>query len=76
MCIPMCMHACARTCTPSCTWQCMALQRTPSPRSYRKGGLPSDLKHMDTNMYGIQRLLRIRGRKHVSATEVRLQGRT
>ncbi|XP_028374301.1 villin-like protein isoform X2 [Phyllostomus discolor] len=39
---------------------------------YRKGGLPSDLKHVDTNMYGIQRLLRIRGQKHVSATEVEL----
>ncbi|XP_036287697.1 villin-like protein [Pipistrellus kuhlii] len=37
---------------------------------YRKGGLASALKHVETNMYNIQRLLRIRGRKHVSATEV------
>ncbi|XP_045056136.2 villin-like protein [Desmodus rotundus] len=39
---------------------------------YRRGGLPSDLKHVETNMYNIQRLLCIRGRKHVSATEVEL----
>uniref|UniRef100_U3BHR1 Villin-like protein n=1 Tax=Callithrix jacchus TaxID=9483 RepID=U3BHR1_CALJA len=39
---------------------------------YRKGGLPSDLKHVETNMFNIQRLLHIRGRKHVSATEVEL----
>ncbi|KAM6176834.1 villin-like protein [Erethizon dorsatum] len=37
---------------------------------YRKGGPGSDLKHVETNMYNIQRLLHIRGRKHVSATEV------
>lgn len=39
--------------------------------SYRKGGLASALKHVETNVYNIQRLLRIRGGKHVSATEVR-----
>nr|KAF6421521.1 villin like [Molossus molossus] len=39
---------------------------------YRKGGLASALKHVETNMYNIRRLLRIRGRKHVSATEVEL----
>lgn len=39
--------------------------------SYRKGGLASALKHVETNMYNIQRLLLIKGRKHVSATEVR-----
>lgn len=39
--------------------------------SYRKGGLASALKHVETDMYNIQRLLHIRGRKHVSATEVR-----
>lgn len=42
--------------------------------SYRKGGLASALKHVETNMYNIRRLLRIKGRKHVSATEVRTQG--
>ncbi|KAG8521547.1 Villin-like protein, partial [Galemys pyrenaicus] len=39
---------------------------------YRKGGLDSALKHVETNVFNIQRLLRIRGRKHVSATEVPL----
>ncbi|XP_025127753.2 villin-like protein isoform X4 [Bubalus bubalis] len=39
---------------------------------YRKGGLASALKHVETNVYNIQRLLRIRGGKHVSATEVEL----
>ncbi|XP_060036593.1 villin-like protein isoform X2 [Erinaceus europaeus] len=39
---------------------------------YRKGGLASAGKHMETNIYNIQRLLHIRGRKHVSATEVEL----
>ncbi|XP_013369161.1 PREDICTED: villin-like protein isoform X2 [Chinchilla lanigera] len=39
---------------------------------YRKGGPESDLKHVETNMYNIQRLLHIIGRKHVSATEVEL----
>lgn len=42
--------------------------------SYRKGGLASDLKHVETNFFNIQRLLHIKGRKHVSATEVRLPG--
>ena len=40
--------------------------------SYRKGGLASARKHVETNVYNIQRLLRIRGGKHVSATEVRV----
>ncbi|XP_062971177.1 villin-like protein [Cynocephalus volans] len=39
---------------------------------YRKGGLASGLKHVETDMYNIQRLLHIKGRKHVSATEVKL----
>ncbi|XP_055270616.1 villin-like protein isoform X3 [Moschus berezovskii] len=39
---------------------------------YRKGGLASALKHVETNVYNIQRLLRIRGGKHLSATEVEL----
>lgn len=42
--------------------------------SYRKGGQASALKHVETNMYNVQRLLHIRGRKHVSATEVRAPG--
>ncbi|XP_023619951.1 LOW QUALITY PROTEIN: villin-like protein [Myotis lucifugus] len=40
--------------------------------NYRKGGLASALKHVETNMCNIRRLLRIKGRKHVSATEVQL----
>ncbi|CAD7673278.1 unnamed protein product [Nyctereutes procyonoides] len=44
----------------------------PRVRLYRKGGLASALKHVETNMYNIQRLLHIQGRKHVSATEVEL----
>lgn len=39
--------------------------------SYRKGGRASALKLVETNMYNVQRLLHIRGRKHVTATEVR-----
>ncbi|KAM9601549.1 villin-like protein isoform 1-T2 [Trichechus inunguis] len=37
---------------------------------YRKGGLGSGLKLVETNIYSIRRLLHIKGRKHVSATEV------
>ncbi|XP_059124850.1 villin-like protein [Peromyscus eremicus] len=40
--------------------------------TYRKGGQTSALKHVETNVYNVQRLLHIRGRKHVSATEVAL----
>ncbi|XP_063458326.1 villin-like protein isoform X6 [Pan paniscus] len=43
-----------------------------SSSTYRKGGLASDLKHVETNLFNIQRLLHIKGRKHVSATEVEL----
>ncbi|XP_059795167.1 villin-like protein isoform X5 [Balaenoptera ricei] len=39
---------------------------------YRKGGLASALKHVETNVYNIQRLLHIRAGKHVSASEVEL----
>ncbi|GAB1294795.1 Villin-like protein [Apodemus speciosus] len=39
---------------------------------YRKGGRASALKLAETSMYNVQRLLHIRGRKHVSATEVAL----
>lgn len=38
---------------------------------YRKGGRASALKLVETNAYNVQRLLHIRGRKHVTATEVR-----
>lgn len=39
--------------------------------SYKKGGVASGFKHVETNMYNIKRLLHVKGKKHVSATEVR-----
>ncbi|KAL1781652.1 villin isoform X1 [Sigmodon hispidus] len=39
---------------------------------YRKGGQASALKHVETSLYNVQRLLHIRGRRHVSAIEVAL----
>ncbi|XP_020820118.2 LOW QUALITY PROTEIN: villin-like protein [Phascolarctos cinereus] len=39
---------------------------------YKKGSLASGLKHVETNMYHIQRLLHIKGKKPVTATEVDL----
>ncbi|XP_040289675.1 villin-like protein [Bufo bufo] len=39
---------------------------------YKKGGVASGFKHVETNMYNIRRLLHVKGRKHVSATEVDL----
>ncbi|XP_068092060.1 villin-1-like [Hyperolius riggenbachi] len=37
---------------------------------YKKGGVASGFKHVETNMYNIRRLLHVKGRKHVTATEV------
>nr|XP_015810628.2 villin-1 isoform X1 [Nothobranchius furzeri]XP_015810629.2 villin-1 isoform X1 [Nothobranchius furzeri] len=37
---------------------------------YKKGGVASGFNHVDTNVYNILRLLRVKGKKHVSATEV------
>uniref|UniRef100_A0A673CEP1 Villin-like n=1 Tax=Sphaeramia orbicularis TaxID=375764 RepID=A0A673CEP1_9TELE len=37
---------------------------------YKKGGVASGFKHVDTNAYNVLRLLHVRGRKHVTATEV------
>ncbi|KAM8966405.1 villin-like protein isoform 2-T2 [Pelodytes ibericus] len=39
---------------------------------YKKGGIASGFKHVETNMYNIRRLLHVKGRKHVTATEVDL----
>ncbi|KAM4687933.1 villin-1-like [Discoglossus pictus] len=39
---------------------------------YKKGGVGSGFKHVETNMYNIRRLLHVKGRKHVTATEVDL----
>ncbi|XP_055364192.1 villin-1, partial [Betta splendens] len=38
--------------------------------SYKKGGVASGFHHVDTNVYNILRLLHVKGRKHVTATEV------
>lgn len=38
--------------------------------SYKKGGVASGFHHVDTNAYNILRLLHVKGRKHVTATEV------
>lgn len=40
--------------------------------SYKKGGVASGFKHVETNIYNIKRLLHVKGKKHVSATEVRM----
>ncbi|XP_074841267.1 villin-like protein [Carettochelys insculpta] len=39
---------------------------------YKKGGVASGFRHVETNMYNIRRLLHVKGKKHVSATEVEL----
>lgn len=39
---------------------------------YKKGGVASGFKHVETNMYNIRRLLHVKGRKNVTATEVEL----
>uniref|UniRef100_A0A3B4CPK2 HP domain-containing protein n=1 Tax=Pygocentrus nattereri TaxID=42514 RepID=A0A3B4CPK2_PYGNA len=37
---------------------------------YKKGGVASGFKHIETNVYNILRLLHVKGRKNVTATEV------
>ncbi|XP_019363628.1 PREDICTED: villin-like protein [Gavialis gangeticus] len=39
---------------------------------YKRGGVASGFKHVETNVYNIKRLLQVKGKKHVSATEVDL----
>nr|XP_033787634.1 villin-like protein [Geotrypetes seraphini]XP_033787635.1 villin-like protein [Geotrypetes seraphini] len=39
---------------------------------YKKGGVASGFKHVETNMYNIRRLLHVKGKKNVTATEVDL----
>ncbi|XP_069067156.1 villin-like protein [Pleurodeles waltl] len=39
---------------------------------YKKGGVASGFKHVETNTYNIRRLLHVKGRKHVTASEVEL----
>ncbi|XP_048414224.1 advillin isoform X2 [Stegostoma tigrinum] len=37
---------------------------------YKKGGVASGFKHVETNMYNIKRLLHVKGKKNITATEV------
>lgn len=43
--------------------------RSPPPR-YKKGGVASGMKHVETNTYNVQRLLHVKGKKNVVAAEV------
>ncbi|CAB1350040.1 unnamed protein product, partial [Coregonus sp. 'balchen'] len=38
--------------------------------SYKKGGVESGFRHVESNVYNILRLLHVKGSKHVTATEV------
>uniref|UniRef100_A0A8C6S177 Advillin n=1 Tax=Nannospalax galili TaxID=1026970 RepID=A0A8C6S177_NANGA len=37
---------------------------------YKKGGIASGMKHMETNTYDVKRLLHVKGKRNISATEV------
>lgn len=38
--------------------------------SYKNGGVASGMKHVDTNTYDVKRLLHVKGKRNVTATEV------
>lgn len=59
----MCLMSCFITLE---LWSCTHW----SLHSYKKGGVASGFQHVDTNVYNILRLLHVKGRKHVTATEV------
>ncbi|NXK47472.1 VILI protein, partial [Chauna torquata] len=40
--------------------------------SYKKGGVASGMKHVETNTYNVQRLLHVKGKKNVVAAEVEM----
>lgn len=40
------------------------------PPSYKKGGVASGMKHVETNTYNVRRLLQVKGKKNVVAAEV------
>lgn len=40
------------------------------PPRYKKGGVASGMKHVETNTYNVQRLLHVKGKKNVAAGEV------
>ncbi|XP_072511316.1 advillin isoform X2 [Notamacropus eugenii] len=39
---------------------------------YKKGGVASGMKHVETNTYDVKRLLHVKGKRHITATEVDL----
>ncbi|NXG82582.1 VILI protein, partial [Stercorarius parasiticus] len=39
---------------------------------YKKGGVSSGMKHVETNTYNVQRLLHVKGKKNVTAEEVEM----
>ncbi|XP_075055429.1 advillin [Mixophyes fleayi] len=39
---------------------------------YKKGGVASGMKHVDTNTYDVKRLLHVKGKRNVTASEVEL----
>ncbi|XP_051870243.1 villin-1-like [Pristis pectinata] len=43
---------------------------------YKRGGVATGLKHVETNTYNVQRLLHVKGRKNVYATEVDMSWRS
>nr|XP_044611433.1 advillin isoform X3 [Equus asinus] len=39
---------------------------------YKKGGVASGMKHVETNTYDVKRLLHVKGKRHIRATEVEM----
>ncbi|XP_072927458.1 advillin isoform X2 [Hemitrygon akajei] len=39
---------------------------------YKKGGVNSGMKHVETNIYDVRRLLHVKGKRNVTATEVKM----
>lgn len=70
---PVCVHVLASAFTPA-HGRGWSYAGPHSVLSYRKGGLASAVNHVETNLYNVRRLLHIRGKKHMSATEVRRPG--
>uniref|UniRef100_A0A8C9LG16 Villin like n=1 Tax=Pavo cristatus TaxID=9049 RepID=A0A8C9LG16_PAVCR len=54
------------------SWTAARFLRCWEVMTYKKGGVASGFKHVETNVYNIKRLLHVKGKKHVSATEVAL----
>ena len=52
-------------------WASVTSCLCPAVHRYKKGGVASGMKHVETNTYDVKRLLHVKGRKHVVAGEVR-----